>query len=420
MKSTIPVTEESNNKRLFGESFKNFSIILSGIAVLLLFFVPQITGLKVSEISSFYMEDSHCIESTVLTKLHCFGDFGYPVNIVRSGKSIWNENLSNPYPVINFQFFLVFSFIAAKINFLFSLILYLSTLILAMVIPFLHALKDKPSKDKAIYISTSVIATFPFLIVLDRGNNNAWILPIIYFFIAARYGKINRRYDVFLAALAIAFRPQNILLLFLFLSRREYKKIFTTLVLSASINIVLLILWDAGNFFNNIKNQINQIVSYGSGIPGMWPPSLSFSRGMKTITEITNLTITDSTLIYLGYLIGALVVIKLVRVKNRFSDAQILYLTLPLVFLLPAMTWYYYSSILLLIVAITLLLNTSIEEIGLNSKKKGYVFLFATILTTTPLCLPIWHDNTNVIQVFVPIIWLVTYFIFIFSKSKMS
>ncbi len=405
----------SKNNQLFGEEFKTLSIILSGIAVTLLFLVPQITGLKIAEVSSYYMEDAHCIEKTSLTKLHCFGDFGYPIEIVRSGKSIWNKEFANPYPVINFQLFLVFSFLAAKISYLFSLILYLFTLILSIAIPFLHALKDKPIKIILLYISTCILATLPFLIVIDRGNNNVWVLPFIYFFIAARYKKIPQKYDVIFAALAMTFRPQYIILVLIFVSRREYKKIFTTIFLSLSLNFIGLILWDVGNFLNNIKDQINQIIRYGSGIPGIWPPSLSFSRGMKTITETLNLSLSDSILLNLGYIIGVIIIIKLVLLKNVYSDVQVLFLTLPLVFLLPAISWYYYSALLLVIVAITLLLNTSIEEIGINSKARGYLFLCSTVVTTSPICLPIWQGQNNVVQVFVPIIWIITYIVFLFT-----
>jgi hypothetical protein len=413
-KESARVTSNSKTS-FFGETFGTVSLLLTGVIVVLLFFVPQITSLKVAEVVSFYTQDGYCVESTTLTKLHCFGDFGYPIELVRSGKDIWNKEVLNAYPVINFQIYLLFSFIASKISYLFALILYLGTLIAAMTIPFWHALRNKPLKERMIFISTSVVATFPFLIVVDRGNNSAWTLPFIYFFIAARYSKIPRKYDVIFATIAIILRPQNLILLVVFLSKREYRKIFTTLFLSTFVNILGLLLWDAGNFVMNLKNQINQLIQYGSGIPGTWPPNLSFARGAKTFTEILNFTIPDSILINIGYLTGVLIVFKLVLVKNKYNDAQILYLTLPLIFLIPVMSWYYYSAILLVIVASTLLLKTEITELGLNSQTRGCLFLFATLLTTIPLCIPIWQGQNNITQVFVPFIWLVTYVTFIVS-----
>jgi hypothetical protein len=136
---------------------------------------------------------------------------------------------------------------------------------------------------------------------------------------------------------------------------------------------------------------------------------------MKTIIETLNLSLSDSILLNLGYIIGVIIIIKLVLLKNVYSDVQVLFLTLPLVFLLPAISWYYYSALLLVIVAITLLLNTSIEEIGINSKARGYLFLCATVVTTSPICLPIWQGQNNVVQVFVPIIWIITYIVFLFT-----
>ena len=111
---------------------------------------------------------------------------------------------------------------------------------------------------------------------------------------------------------------------------------------------------------------------------------------------------------------------KLILVKNRYSDAQILYLTLPLIFLIPAMSWYYYSALLLVIVAVTLLLKTDIAELGLDSQTRGYLFLFVTIATTAPLCLPVWQGQNNITQVFIPSIWLITYIVFIASGWKKS
>jgi hypothetical protein len=417
-------TEFSNSgtsldeKNVFSFQLKNILIILSGFAIFLMFLVPQITGLKIAEISSFYTEDSHCVEVTALTKIHCFGDFGYAIEIVRSGKSVWNNDFSNPYPPINFQLYLFFSYVAWKVGYLFSLVLYLISLIAAMTIPFLHALKKEKPAHKILVISTCVFASLPFLIVLDRGNNNVWSLPFIYFFIAARYDKVPKKYDFVFAALAIAFRPQNLILIAIFLSNREFKKIVKTLSLSSLISILSFIAWDFSKTLSNMKDQIDQIIRYSSGIPGIWPPSLSFSRGLKTITEIFDVGASDWVLKNIGYAIGALLIIKLLILKNKYQDSQILILTLPLIFLLPALSWYYYASVLLVILATTFLLGTTLEEVGLGSKKRGYLFLTAMVVTMSPICLPIWEGQYNVVQVFVPIIWILTYLAFLIGLQK--
>ena len=400
----------------FSVKFQNISIALGGLSIFLLFFIPQITGLQVAETVSFSSQDGHCLETTKLTKIHCFGDFGHPIELVRSGKSVWGPETSNPYPPLNFIIFLFFSFLAAKISYLFSLLLYLLSLITAMLIPYLHALKKQTNKYKILAISTTLLGTLPFLTVIDRGNSTVWTLPFLYFFIAARMNKIPKKFEIVTATIAICLRPQNLVLLIVFLSKREYKKMVLTFVFSTLLNFLLFMVWDFANTIENVQKQIGVLIHYGTGIPGTWPPSLSFSRGILTLTTLINYPLSTTTIRYISYGLGLLLILKIIRMQNNISDMQVFILTLPLIFLLPASAWPYYSCILLVIIASGFLMNLKIEDVGIDSKFRGNLFLFTTISTTTIICIPIWEQKYNIIQVFVPIIWILTYSIFLFSK----
>jgi hypothetical protein len=369
---------------------------------------------------SFFSQDGHCLESKGITKIHCFGDFGHPIELVRAGKSVWGTETGNPYPPLNFIFFLFFSFLAANLGNLFSISLYLLSLVMAMLIPYLHALKNQTNTKKVLAISTTLVGTLPFLTVIDRGNSTVWTLPFLYFFIAARANLISKKYEIVMATLAICLRPQNLILLIVFLSKREYKKIALTLGWSTLLNVFFFLLWDFKNTLENMRKQIDVLIDYGNEIPGTWPPSLSFSRGILTLTEFTNYQLSTTTIKYISYMIGFLFIFKIIRMQNQISDTQVFILTLPLIFLLPTSAWPYYSCILLVVIATGFLLKIEINEIGLNSSFRGNLFLFATIITTTTICIPIWQQNNNIVQIFVPVVWLFTYLIFIVSKWDKS
>jgi hypothetical protein len=138
------------------------------------------------------------------------------------------------------------------------------------------------------------------------------------------------------------------------------------------------------------------------------------ARGLKTIFELINFQILDTTIIRISLLIVISLVIKILLKSNQFKTSVLAINLVPLIFLIPPMTWYYYGSFLIIIVAIMIRDNLAIDEISFGNKTAGTLLLTSIWLTFTPLYIPIGSDFTNLVQVIVPIMWTL-YYIYIIS-----
>jgi hypothetical protein len=138
------------------------------------------------------------------------------------------------------------------------------------------------------------------------------------------------------------------------------------------------------------------------------------ARGLKTIFELINFQILDTTIIRISLLIIFTLLIKIILKSNQFKTSVIAINLVPLIFLIPPMTWYYYGTFLIIIVAIMIRDNLAIDEISFGNRTAGIVLLTSIWLTFTPLYIPIGNDFANLVQIIVPIMWTL-YYIYIIS-----
>jgi hypothetical protein len=388
-----------------------------GFSVFLMFFVPQILNFNIAEMMSFSRADSHCVGDGPLSRYHCFGDFGYPIEIVRSGKSIWGESYANPTPVLSHIIFLGISFLLAHVNYSLVITGFLIFLGFCMYFPFI---KSGVFKNQRLYIlSTFPLTTAPFLITLDRGNNIAWTLPLIYLFVStkAENSKLQNFYLIVLTLI----RPQFVVLILIYLAKRHYKKSCVVIMTIIGAHIALLMVWDYKNWFQNGKDNLQQMLNYNDGVPGLWPPSLSAARGLRTVFDILHLNNSYTTQIinFAGVTLALIFAAKLLSYKKILTNIQLIFLILPLIFIVPKMTWAYYTCLLLIPLAFILSNQISLFEIGYGSKKRGYLYIIALLTSILPICLPIW-ENTNIFQNLIPIFWIIVFLHFIFERWSVS
>ena len=215
-------------------------------------------------------------------------------------------------------------------------------------------------------------------------------------------------------AISIALRPQLCIFLILLLFSRKHKQFFQATLLATTFYLISFVLKLGRDAPKGILDFLKALQGQAAGIPENWPPNLSMARGLKTIFELVNFQILDTTIIRISLLIIITLLIKILLKSNQFKTSVLAINLVPLIFLIPPMTWYYYGSFLIIIVAIMIRDNLAIDEISFGNKTAGTLLLTSIWLTFTPLYIPIGSDFTNLVQVIVPIMWTL-YYIYIIS-----
>jgi len=163
--------------------------------------------------------------------------------------------------------------------------------------------------------------------------------------------------------------------------------------------------------------MISSTSSYGSGIPGDWPPNVSMGRGILNITNVFHLNLTSTQIQFLVYSICIGIVIKMFLNKEIEID-QKLQIIIPLMFLVPAMTWWYYLVLLYPMLSIHTRSESTLVSVGLGSKKIGAFYLLVFCASMVPIYFPITNNYINLIQSLTPSLWFIQYLLYLSSPWK--
>lgn len=406
----------NGNPNEFISKYLHVQFLAIAIGIWSFYLIPQFLFVKITEKMSFYSSDAHCIEPMPLFGNHCFGDFGYQIEMVRAGKESWGPPFFNNYPPLNSIVFLVLSFLVAQLGATTVVLLYSFVSIVCIVFPVWDASRKLTIQNRLLLLFVGVFATIPILNVIDRGNNVAWLVPVIYFI--SKYINTSHRYIIiFLCVLAISLRPQAAILLVILLTLRKFRETISIVFLSLVFNSVLFVIWDYKAVFANIRNMISSTISYGSGIPGDWPPNVSMGRGILNIMNIFHLNLTSTQIQFLVYAVCTGIIIKMFLHKEIEID-QKLQIIIPLMFLVPAMTWWYYLVLLYPMLSIHTSSESTLVSVGLGSKKIGAFYLLVFCASMVPIYFPVTNNYTNLIQSLTPSLWFIQYLLYLFSPWK--
>jgi hypothetical protein len=279
-----------------------------------------------------------------------------------------------------------------------------------------HATKLLKPAERIQIIGMLTIATTPFLNVLDRGNNVVWAIPFLYL------GLINMNNTVSIAylSIAIALRPQLVIFLLLILISGKFKKIFAVVSFTSVIYLLSFALKLERNILRGLVDFFGALKGQAAGIPENWPPNLSMARGIKTILETLNIPIDDSAIIKISIFIIFCIFVKIIVISKDANRSILSINIIPLIFLIPPMTWYYYGAFLIVAIAMIIKENLTIEDLGFGRRSIGLLFVIAIWLTFTPMYIPIGVDFNNLIQMLVPICWTLYYITFLTSSWRKS
>jgi len=424
-----------NNEKIDGKSLKEIGVFpklyaaFASFAFLLYFFAPHYAGINLAAGLIFNSADGWCVGSLPVFGPHCFGDFGLGIMMVEKNHQVWTPTDSYPpanYPPATFAIYAFYRLILITFGYTFTIFFYLSTLAICVLMPIWFLTKQYSRSDR--FFLVMVLGTFsvPFLSVLDRGNTVAFLVPcILLTYMGMKIG--SDKIQILGMVLAVALRPQAILLVSVLIFQRKYKSAVRVISLSLVINLLIMFVWDHSNFLSNIKYYIASLVGYGNkSIDADFPYNYSLARAIYKILEYIDLGIStqrlESLASILGYfLIGILLVT--IYAKKVQETKTLFYVALISMFLLAPVTFLYYTVFITLTVAIALDKSTAISE--LEIKNSGFIratlILFGITLTPFYIPAPV-SPHWNIIQLIVPLLWLVwilaTIFLFAFNRAK--
>ena len=374
------------------------------------YLVPSYFPVVLASRMSFYGSDGNCVTNGIAFGSHCFGDYGALINGIRDVDNVWSSGAGTPYPPFGILMMKIFVIMNTHLGPTASLIIYLLSLFFAYIFPIWHSTKNFNLIERLQLFCLSTLIALPFLNTIDRGNNLVWAIPFLYLGIS----NLNHKKSILYLAISIALRPQLCIFLILLLFSRKHKQFFQATLLATTFYLFSFVLKLGRDAPNGILDFLKALRGQAAGIPGNWPPNLSMARGLKTIFELINFQILDTTIIRISLLIIITLLIKILLKSNQFKTSVLAINLVPLIFLIPPMTWYYYGSFLIIIVAIMIRDNLAIDEISFGNKTAGTLLLTSIWLTFTPLYIPIGSDFTNLVQIIVPIMWTL-YYIYIIS-----
>jgi len=187
-------------------------------------------------------DDGYCNAETQGLGTHCFSDLAMFLGL---GLTMDPEGLSGSikfYPPLNRLGFFVFQGLAAGLGQLAAVLIYVALSAACLILPVAWVSRGLPMRSRVLIISLSGLLTFPFLATVDRGNNIAFAVPVIFGFVMAIH---RHRYGVAIAAVVIGsqIKPQIGLLAVGFLVLRRYRDFVIAVVSAVSAFLMSFVIF---------------------------------------------------------------------------------------------------------------------------------------------------------------------------------
>ena len=220
-----------------------------GIAVLT-FIAYGYQGKAWTQETIFWISDGHCTVPEGIGA-HCFGDFALPF-FAAGNPGIYHEGsivLSiNPPTLLFFELFKTFTFKEA-------LFLYQLLAIGAICFPFLRKPPHVSWADAVSWMIVAGLLTLGSLAALDRGNNVAFVSPLLFLYIVSLHRK-KWGLVVLAVVLIAAIKIWSVYLIIGLVAFRKYRLAATALFLSGLVNLAGILVMHVRGFPESIVSKV--------------------------------------------------------------------------------------------------------------------------------------------------------------------
>jgi len=369
--------------------------------------------------------DGGCYENQPGMGIHCFGDFGYTLSYVSNGFNGYWESPGSHYPPLTFYVFTFFKLIAQYSTYQLSLAVYLFLLITSCLFPAYKFYKLKNTKKESLLFALTSLGLLPVIMTLDRGNLIGLCVPLVLYYITQLNSpKQKKKTQIFVFCFLVGLKPQFLLLTLINFGEKQRLNRIRELLFAGMSYLVLFLIGSPLHVFSNIELFIKGLLSYGAiDFDKLYSYNYTFAQGIHNLLLLFNIHISPSATIGLSLLFSAIVLIVLALNYRTLSTYERAIYVVPLIFLVPSVSYAYYSVILLPLAFLSENTEASgfsrkLESRGLNSYVRAPFFL-----TITPLYIGgNWFGSVgnpyNLVQQAVPSIWFIYYLILILVLSE--
>ena len=212
--------------------------------------------------------------------IHYFGDFV---------STACHSRLPSPYLSYWSSNYLPFAYVLMKpfgflmkFNFKFSVFLFLLLTVILIIIPIWVSLSGiKDSATKVIAIVVMVIMTYPFFSVMDRGNIQGLVVGFLIIGVLA-YGKNLKTASAIMFALAAALKGYPIIFLLIFVRKRDWKPLITSISFFLCLSLISVSTFSGGAYQNltGLLRKILELSDTGTTIT-------AYSNSIRALFETT-------------------------------------------------------------------------------------------------------------------------------------
>jgi hypothetical protein len=402
-------------------------ISLAAFCLVTTIFIASYFGRNMLSLFIFSPNDGWCLDGQPGIGVHCFGDFGAVLASTINGFDGFYaaDSVVRSYPPLNFFIYKSFYILATFSSYRISLIVFLVLLAAAILTPaVLSLLRSKGSVLKAILISLGSLTFLPFIMTFDRGNSLGLTIPLlfIYLFSSKKLGEVKK---ILILVLLVNIKPQFILLMFLQFRQITWKLKFQRLFFVSISYLLLFLIGSPQNALSNISNFLSALRNYGNfDFSRQFPYNYSFGQGIYNIfSSVFDVELSTSATSNFA-LVLSLLSLSLFTWKKVVDDENLrIVLLIPLIFLIPGLSFAYYSIILMVLVLNNKNLFTLKFPALIGGKITQTLFTGSLLLTILPIYLGndflgTGDNDLNAVQIFLPSAWVVTYVFINLSATK--
>ena len=325
------------------------------------FLISSYFQVNLTESLIFNVSDGWCDLQSQRLGLHCFGDFYAFMQF--SFESPWKDSVTAypPMSLLFFEFFQTIYLFSGSTNTV--LFLYLGLLIFSLAFPILHLYLTKRIKSRRILLILllTLFSLAPTLMVIDRGNNIGFAIPLIYMtYIYLLQGK-----DVSLLitmTFLCLWKPQLGIFALYFIFYGKYLWFIRWMALTFLCYIYTFSFFGIENISDNLSYFIRNLFGYQSyvSLPSYFPSNWSFANFVSTILDLPRLIQSASTVNMsagpklsssgISLISGIFLITSLSTMffhRRKLGKLEILTLLSMLSFLSPSVSFAYYLSVLL-------------------------------------------------------------------------
>jgi hypothetical protein len=297
---------------------------------------------------------------------------------------------------------------------------------LSMALPGLWAVSKVQWALKPVVLTVAFVATMPFLVLLDRGNVLALVVPFTFAFLLAL---VRDRSWVAVACIVIAssVKPQFMLLALALATFRYWRQAAVSILASGAV-IMFSFLLMGRDWLLAATNWRDQSLAWSSSrsLAENWPPNLSVSRVLQKLLSLF-IAPPDRQLVLLSVVLVFAVCVVTVATGRHLNPLLVGTFFLAVTCLVLPVSFAYYAFFAIPVFAVVFRLGFLPPDSHDNLSRAVYVLMSAgLVLSLTPILVPFGSSfaaevpGMSIVPSLLPLLSTAVWLMFFFATTLLA